>query len=124
LVTKALFLFCGVSNVNLKKRDKITTILKDRANIKRIGCRYFAIKNSFTSINTVFLTKKSRFTDSKLVFINYSTTEDMVKLTPNLNPRGWDEMFSKDVRDSYRQVLQTLESLNLETLNKKTQSGF
>jgi hypothetical protein len=30
-------------------------------------------------------------------------------------------MFSKDgVRDSYRQVLQTLESLNLETLNKKT----
>jgi uncharacterized circularly permuted ATP-grasp superfamily protein len=29
-------------------------------------------------------------------------------------------MFSKDgVRDSYRQVLQTLESLNLETLNKK-----
>jgi uncharacterized circularly permuted ATP-grasp superfamily protein len=33
-------------------------------------------------------------------------------------------MFSKDgVRDSYRQVLQTLESLNLETLNKKTQSG-
>jgi hypothetical protein len=27
-------------------------------------------------------------------------------------------MFSKDgVRDSYRQVLQTLESLNLETLN-------
>jgi hypothetical protein len=32
----------------------------------------------------------------------------MVKLTPNLNP-GWDEMFSKDgVRDSYRQVLQTL----------------
>jgi hypothetical protein len=24
----------------------------------------------------------------------------MVKLTPNLNPRGWDEMFSKDgVRD-------------------------
>jgi hypothetical protein len=44
----------------------------------------------------------------------------MVKLTPNLNPRGWDEMFSKDgVRDSY-QVLQTLESLNLETLNKNT----
>jgi uncharacterized circularly permuted ATP-grasp superfamily protein len=30
-------------------------------------------------------------------------------------------MFSKDgVRDSYRQVLQTLESLNLETLNKNT----
>jgi hypothetical protein len=36
-------------------------------------------------------------------------------LTPNLNPRGWDEMFSKDGVDSYRQVLQTLESLNLET---------
>jgi hypothetical protein len=30
--------------------------------------------------------------------------------------------FLKMVRDSYRQVLQTLESLNLETLNK-TQSG-
>jgi uncharacterized circularly permuted ATP-grasp superfamily protein len=43
----------------------------------------------------------------------------MVKLTPNLNPRGWDECFLKMVRD-YRQVLQTLESLNLETLNKNT----
>jgi hypothetical protein len=46
----------------------------------------------------------------------------MVKLTPNLNPRGWDEMFSKDGTHTV-QVLQTLESLNLETLNK-TQSGF
>ena len=44
----------------------------------------------------------------------------MVKLTPNLNPKGWDEMFSTDgVRDSYRQVLKTLESLNLATLNQK-----
>jgi uncharacterized circularly permuted ATP-grasp superfamily protein len=44
----------------------------------------------------------------------------MVKLTPNLNPRmGWNK-FSKDgVRDSYRQVLQTLEGLSLESLNKK-----
>jgi uncharacterized circularly permuted ATP-grasp superfamily protein len=44
----------------------------------------------------------------------------MVKLTPNLNPKGWDEMFSTDgVRDSYRHVLKTLESLNLATLNQK-----
>ena len=44
----------------------------------------------------------------------------MIKLTPNLNPKGWDEMFSTDgVRDSYRQVLKTLESLNLATLNQK-----
>jgi uncharacterized circularly permuted ATP-grasp superfamily protein len=42
----------------------------------------------------------------------------MVKLTPNLNPRGWDEISKDGVRDSYRQVLQTLESLNLETLKK------
>jgi hypothetical protein len=25
----------------------------------------------------------------------------MVKLTPNLNPRGWDEMFSKDGVKTY-----------------------
>ncbi|MCW2118281.1 circularly permuted type 2 ATP-grasp protein [Flavobacterium sp. 7A] len=44
----------------------------------------------------------------------------MIKLTPNLNPKGWDEMFSKDgVREPYRQVLQTLESLNLEKLTQK-----
>ncbi len=48
----------------------------------------------------------------------------MVKLTPNLNPKGWDEMFSKDgVRDSYRQVLKTLENLNLATLNQKQQQA-
>jgi uncharacterized circularly permuted ATP-grasp superfamily protein len=44
----------------------------------------------------------------------------MIKLTPKLNPKGWDEMFSKDgVREPYRQVLQTLESLNLEKLTQK-----
>jgi hypothetical protein len=94
LVTKA-FLFCGVSNgVNLK-RDKIT-ILKDRANINELRiCRYFAIKK-LVYINTVFLTKNHGLLIANSFFINYSTTEDMVKLTPNLNPRGWDEMFSKD----------------------------
>ncbi len=44
----------------------------------------------------------------------------MVKLTPNLNQKAWDEMFSSEgVRDSYKNVLQTLESLNLEKLNLK-----
>jgi len=44
----------------------------------------------------------------------------MIKLTPSLNPNGWDEMFSKEgVRDSYRQVLQALESLSIEQLNEK-----
>lgn len=44
----------------------------------------------------------------------------MVNLTPKLGPKGWDEMFSKEgVRDSYKQVLQTLESLSLDTLNFK-----
>ncbi|MGA9637182.1 circularly permuted type 2 ATP-grasp protein [Flavobacterium sp.] len=44
----------------------------------------------------------------------------MIKLTPNLNPKGWDEMFSKEgVREPYRQVLQTLESLNLDKLTQK-----
>jgi uncharacterized circularly permuted ATP-grasp superfamily protein len=44
----------------------------------------------------------------------------MIKLSPSLNPGGWDEMFSKDgVRHSYRQVLHALEGLNLETLHKK-----
>jgi hypothetical protein len=58
-------------------------------------CRYFAIKNSFTSINTVFLTKNHGLliANSFLLIIQQ---QDMVKLTPNLNPRGWDEMFSKD----------------------------
>ena len=44
----------------------------------------------------------------------------MLKLTPSLNPNGWDEMFSKEgVRDSYRKVLQTLEGFNIEQLNDK-----
>lgn len=44
----------------------------------------------------------------------------MIKLTPNLSSKGWDEMFSKEgVRDSYRQVLQTLEGLNIDKLNLK-----
>lgn len=44
----------------------------------------------------------------------------MIKLTPNLNPKGWDEMFSKEgVREPYRQVLQALERLNLEKLTQK-----
>jgi uncharacterized circularly permuted ATP-grasp superfamily protein len=47
----------------------------------------------------------------------------MIKLSPSLNPGGWDEMFSKDgVRHSYRQVLHALEGLNLETLHKKQKS--
>lgn len=44
----------------------------------------------------------------------------MVNLTPKLGPKGWDEMFSRDgVRDAYKQVLHTLESLNLDKLNVK-----
>lgn len=44
----------------------------------------------------------------------------MMKLMPELNSNGWDEMFSaKGVRDSYRQVLDTLQSLNPESLKAK-----
>ncbi len=44
----------------------------------------------------------------------------MPNLLPELNPKGWDEMFSDDgVRHSYRQVLHTLESLNLQSLRDK-----
>lgn len=44
----------------------------------------------------------------------------MMKLIPQLNPKGWDEMFSNDgVRNSYAQVLNTLQSLNPESLNDK-----
>jgi uncharacterized circularly permuted ATP-grasp superfamily protein len=44
----------------------------------------------------------------------------MPNLLPELNPKGWDEMFSDDgVRHSYRQVLHTLESLNLQSLQDK-----
>jgi uncharacterized circularly permuted ATP-grasp superfamily protein len=44
----------------------------------------------------------------------------MMKLMPQLNPKGWDEMFSNDgVRNSYAQVLNTLQSLNPESLNDK-----
>jgi len=43
-----------------------------------------------------------------------------MKLMPKLNPKGWDEMFSNEgVRDSYAQVLQTLQNLNPENLNEK-----
>lgn len=39
---------------------------------------------------------------------------------PQINPKGWDEMFSKEgVRDSYAQVLQTLLNLDPESLNEK-----
>ncbi|WP_264566253.1 circularly permuted type 2 ATP-grasp protein [Flavobacterium sp. N3904] len=44
----------------------------------------------------------------------------MMKLIPKLNPKGWDEMFSNEgVRDSYAQVLQSLQNLNPESLNDK-----
>lgn len=44
----------------------------------------------------------------------------MIKLMPKLNPKGWDEMFSKEgVRDSYAQVLDTLLNLDSESLNDK-----
>jgi uncharacterized circularly permuted ATP-grasp superfamily protein len=44
----------------------------------------------------------------------------MMKLMPQLNPKGWDEMFSNEgVRDSYAQVLQTLQNLNPENLHDK-----
>lgn len=44
----------------------------------------------------------------------------MMKLMPQLNPKGWDEMFSNEgVRDSYAQVLHTLQNLNPESLNDK-----
>ncbi|WP_281238529.1 circularly permuted type 2 ATP-grasp protein [Flavobacterium praedii] len=44
----------------------------------------------------------------------------MMKVMPKLNPKGWDEMFSNEgVRDSYAQVLQTLQRLNPENLNDK-----
>ena len=39
---------------------------------------------------------------------------------PKINPNGWDEMFSsKGVRNSYRQVLQTLQSLSKDRLELK-----
>lgn len=41
-------------------------------------------------------------------------------LIPKLNENGWDEMFSDEgVRDSYRNVLETLQSLDQESLNEK-----
>ena len=44
----------------------------------------------------------------------------MMKLTPKLNLKGWDEMFSNEgVRDSYAQVLHTLQNLTPESLNDK-----
>lgn len=44
----------------------------------------------------------------------------MMKLVPQLNPKGWDEMFSNEgIRDSYAQVLHTLQNLNPESLNDK-----
>jgi uncharacterized circularly permuted ATP-grasp superfamily protein len=39
---------------------------------------------------------------------------------PKLNPNGWDEMFSSNgVRNSYRKVLQTLQSFNPDNLYQK-----
>lgn len=44
----------------------------------------------------------------------------MMNLMPKLNPNGWDEMFStKGVRNSYRNVLHTLQGLSPENLVEK-----
>jgi uncharacterized circularly permuted ATP-grasp superfamily protein len=44
----------------------------------------------------------------------------MMEMMPKLNPNGWDEMFSnKGVRSSYRKVLQTLQSLDPNSLVQK-----
>lgn len=46
--------------------------------------------------------------------------QDNINLIPKLNEKGWDEMFSKDgVRDCYRNVLETLQSLDHESLSDK-----
>lgn len=44
----------------------------------------------------------------------------MMKLIPKLNPNGWDEMFSsKGVRNSYRNVLHTLQNLSPDNIEQK-----
>ena len=44
----------------------------------------------------------------------------MMKMIPKLNPNGWDEMFSsKGVRNSYRNVLHTLQNLSPENIEQK-----
>jgi uncharacterized circularly permuted ATP-grasp superfamily protein len=44
----------------------------------------------------------------------------MMKLIPKLNPNGWDEMFStKGVRNSYRNVLQSLQNLSPQNIEQK-----
>lgn len=44
----------------------------------------------------------------------------MMNSMPKLNPNGWDEMFSsKGVRNSYRNVLSSLESLSPENIEQK-----
>lgn len=44
----------------------------------------------------------------------------MMKSMPKLNPKGWDEMFSsKGVRNSYRNVLYSLEKLSPENIEQK-----
>jgi uncharacterized circularly permuted ATP-grasp superfamily protein len=44
----------------------------------------------------------------------------MIKLTSKIDPNGWDEMFGTNgVRDSYKDILKTLESLTIEKLNQK-----
>jgi uncharacterized circularly permuted ATP-grasp superfamily protein len=48
----------------------------------------------------------------------------MVNLTPKMNQNGWDEMFSNEgVRESYKQVLQTLESLDSKNLKEKQEQA-
>ena len=44
----------------------------------------------------------------------------MINLHPKLNLNGWDEMFGVDgIRQSYREVLQTLQNLTVENLTEK-----
>ena len=46
--------------------------------------------------------------------------QDNMKFIPKLNKNGWDEMFSEEgVRDSYRNVFETLQKLDQESLDEK-----
>jgi uncharacterized circularly permuted ATP-grasp superfamily protein len=51
---------------------------------------------------------------------NFLIKTPMINLTPKMSQNGWDEMFSNDgVRESYKQVLQTLENLDNKQLEAK-----
>lgn len=82
--------------------------------------KIIGLKTQGIKINYLSKKSKKQRTSHKLGNIHQNKRFDknkVINLTPKLNPNGWEEIFSnKGVRNSYRNILQTIQSLGSENL--------